>query len=82
MRTAHDKGDEFRSQLYKTLMEFFQYIECKLDYFQGLNYILAFLINYFENKENQLIIADYLAEHLIMDFFTDQFANKINIIHY
>lgn len=65
VRTKKWKGDAYQERLHKLLLNFFEQADVTKEYFQGFNYILAFLQETFDKDEDCLLFAKYISEFLI-----------------
>lgn len=82
LRTKYIKGKEYQKILQNIIIEFFEHYNENLEYFQGFNYITAFLYEYFPNKKIVIKILDYISNYILKDYFSDDLAFRLNIAHF
>ena len=65
IRTKKWKGEDYQNRLSDILLNFFEHENPEMEYFQGFNYILAFLTEVFDKDHECIIFANYLAFNII-----------------
>lgn len=81
-RTKQSRGEEYQYILESILVEFFETSEEQLEYFQGLNFIAAFLFDFFESKSRTLKLLRFVSRSVISDLFRNSLHLKINELHF
>ena len=81
-RTKFARGPEYHKMLMSVLVEFFERSTSRLEYFQGFNYITAFLLDVFDQREDVLQMLGHLSRGMIADFFSDRLNGRVNSLHF
>ena len=64
-RTNGEKGEEYQNKLEKIILTFLEAFPIKIEYFQGFNYIVSFVFDFYEEEETIYKILNFITRKLL-----------------